>query len=162
MAQDETGWLIERHSSNGSTCMDYLYVGSWDGLCPDSVQFTSDSMLALRFCRREDAERIAHLIENEDIYIVEHMWCAPYDPNNTGSNSESLLALQDYMNTRHLIGEMEAHGDCCSCDPDNFHKCEYCSDMSERESELRRLQDIWADRWIVMLAVSNHVQAVSG
>jgi hypothetical protein len=61
----ETGWLIERRNPSP----EWLYVPDWFGF-----KWTSDSFQAIRFCRREDAEQIARMLENEDIHITEHQW----------------------------------------------------------------------------------------
>jgi hypothetical protein len=62
----ETGWLIERRMQLPP---EYLYVPDWSGF-----QWTQDSLKALRFSRREDAEQVAHIFENDDVYITEHQW----------------------------------------------------------------------------------------
>jgi hypothetical protein len=58
----ETGWLIERPGPEWATC--------WSG----SFEWTKDSLKAIRFCRREDANQVAELFEFEDVRITEHQW----------------------------------------------------------------------------------------
>jgi hypothetical protein len=62
----ESGWLIERRMQLPP---EYLYVPDWSGF-----KWTQDSLKALRFSRREDAEQVAHIFENGDVYITEHQW----------------------------------------------------------------------------------------
>lgn len=61
-APQETGWLIE---TNGP---------EW--LCGFgfSANWTKNSLEAIRFARRCDAEKIAECLENCDISITEHIW----------------------------------------------------------------------------------------
>jgi hypothetical protein len=73
----ELGWLIER------------YVGDvtmwWTGESPayDPVtwwrSWTTDSLKAIRFARKEDAQRIIEFLGNYAFNAkpIEHMWCGP-------------------------------------------------------------------------------------
>lgn len=61
----ERGWLIEKDV----TPPQWFTVFSWEGF-----DWTDNSLLAIRFARREDAERIALMMENDDIKITEHQW----------------------------------------------------------------------------------------
>ena len=62
----ETGWLIESIKDGG---IKYLTVP------PDGVfGWTEDSLKAIRFCRREDAEMVATLIGEDVDKIAEHLW----------------------------------------------------------------------------------------
>lgn len=61
-----TGWLIETG--------DHLY---WNGRRSDQSSFTSDPNDAMRFQRREDADRIIYwLLEDFSTFLVarEHSW----------------------------------------------------------------------------------------
>lgn len=61
----ERAWLIERK---------YKGVPEW--LCGESWAFnwTRDSLKAIRFCRREDAEQVAAVVGDEVDCITEHQW----------------------------------------------------------------------------------------
>jgi hypothetical protein len=61
----ETGWLIERSHAHGGP---QWLIASW------TFQWTTDSTKAIRFCRREDAEQIASMMETEEVCITEHRW----------------------------------------------------------------------------------------
>jgi hypothetical protein len=63
---DETGWLIERRDRGA---IEYLTGGL--GKFPD---WTIDPLCAIRFCQRVDANRIAEIFDDLDIYICEHQW----------------------------------------------------------------------------------------
>ena len=68
-------------------------------------------------------------------------------------NSEALVALHDFMTLRRELGEMESAAEAsCSCDPNNFHRCQACDDVAKLDVEYRRQLDLWAERWICMLA----------
>jgi hypothetical protein len=62
----ETGWLIERRDYG----IEYL-TGEASGYFP---RWTEDSLEAIRFCRRVDAERIAGIFDDLDIHVCEHQW----------------------------------------------------------------------------------------
>jgi hypothetical protein len=64
MGQIETGWLIEKIVDDRPHWL----------TCAWSFGWTDDSLNAIRFCRREDAEQIASMMENDDIRITEHQW----------------------------------------------------------------------------------------
>ena len=66
--QDETGWVIERR---GMLPVEYVCASS------AGFDFTQDNLKAIRFCRREDANQVAEILDDEDVAIVEHMWCQP-------------------------------------------------------------------------------------
>ena len=61
----EIGWLVER----GKTTPFYLCVKDWFGF-----SWTADSLKAIRFARREDAEQIMKLTESVDCKATEHQW----------------------------------------------------------------------------------------
>jgi hypothetical protein len=62
----EYGWLIEgKLTARGPI---YLFVES-----NDMLGWTHDDKLAVRFCRRADAEQIARLIEDCE-RVAEHLW----------------------------------------------------------------------------------------
>ncbi len=58
----EIGWLIEREGPE------------WLAGFGFSSNWTKDSLEAIRFSRRADAEKIAEVLENVDISITEHIW----------------------------------------------------------------------------------------
>jgi hypothetical protein len=60
----ETGWLIEKAVDGRPHWLTCAWEFGW----------TDDAENAIRFSRREDAEQIASMMENEPISITEHMW----------------------------------------------------------------------------------------
>ena len=60
----ETGWLIETTSLPV-----YLRVADWHGF-----DWTTDSLKAIRFSRREDAEQVLLMLESVDAKAAEHQW----------------------------------------------------------------------------------------
>jgi len=63
--QPETGWLIERREPNA----EWLYVVDWF-----SFGWTVDSLKAIRFARRQDAEQVLKMIETEVAFATQHQW----------------------------------------------------------------------------------------
>jgi len=64
---DESGWVIERgDSSPGSPTY-------WSG--PDA--WSQDHMDAVRFARKQDAERVACRVHGGHHRVCEHLWCGP-------------------------------------------------------------------------------------
>jgi hypothetical protein len=61
----ETGWLIERRDKAEP---------HWLTVEDEMFDWTTDSLKALRMCRREDADRLAEIFSNEDIMVNEHQW----------------------------------------------------------------------------------------
>jgi hypothetical protein len=61
----ERAWLIERAGEHGPE-----WATSWSG----GFEFTTDSLKAIRFCRREDANQVAEILDGEDVRITEHQW----------------------------------------------------------------------------------------
>lgn len=59
---EETGWLIELPGTQGMPV--WWTAAGW----------TKDSLQAVRFCRREDAERTARGLSHPCIAITEHVW----------------------------------------------------------------------------------------
>jgi hypothetical protein len=70
---NEIGWLIERNGMGPLRVINY-----WDG-----VGFTMDSTAALRFARKEDAERAMEanvpFTERRGCRPTEHMWVTGAD-----------------------------------------------------------------------------------
>lgn len=62
----ELAWLIENRDSETV----YL-TGDPSGYFPN---WTADSLEAIRFSRRIDAERVAVIFDDLDIHICEHQW----------------------------------------------------------------------------------------
>ncbi len=65
--QPETGWLVE--NDNGGPC--------WWGRTPDgeaAFGWTKNSLMALRFARKEDAEAYIEEIGWTDVVATEHQW----------------------------------------------------------------------------------------
>lgn len=61
----ETGWVIEREDSEPSRPMYYAGV-NWD----------YDNLKAIRFARKEDAEKMCrYMFPGEPHRIADHMWC---------------------------------------------------------------------------------------
>lgn len=60
----ETGWLIEDRKT-----ISWLYVPEWS-----NFGWTHDPAEAVRFCRREDAEQVIKMIEEDDVIATEHQW----------------------------------------------------------------------------------------
>lgn len=65
ITSNETAWLIERREPNP----EYLYVVDWF-----DFHWTTDSLKAIRFARREDAEQMLRMTETEVCFAVEHEW----------------------------------------------------------------------------------------
>ena len=61
----ESGWLIERRSEFPAQ---YLTV------LDEMFDWTTDSTIAVRFSRREDADRMSEIFLNENVVITEHQW----------------------------------------------------------------------------------------
>lgn len=61
----DRAWLIERRSGG---IPEWLYVHN------EFFQWTRESLLAIRFCRREDAEQVAAVIGEDAEYVTEHQW----------------------------------------------------------------------------------------
>lgn len=68
LRKDETGWVIVKRD-----VLPMQYVCAWSG----GLEFTTDNLKAIRFCRREDANQIAEILDSEDVLIQDHMWCYP-------------------------------------------------------------------------------------
>lgn len=73
----ETGWLVERK----------MGVPHWWGRHTptledeDAFGWTDDSLRAIRFARKEDAEAYIEEVGWNDVIASEHMWCdAPAKP----------------------------------------------------------------------------------
>jgi len=65
LTMEESGFLIER-SIGG--CPVWLCVKL------EQFDWTPDSLQAIRFCRREDADQLAALIGDDAELITEHSW----------------------------------------------------------------------------------------
>jgi hypothetical protein len=66
----ETGWLVE--NDNGGPC--------WWGRTPDGEDvfgWTTSSLMALRFARKEDAEAYIEEVGWNDVIATEHQWSDP-------------------------------------------------------------------------------------
>jgi hypothetical protein len=61
----EIGWLIERRDMN---------MPHWLTVINEMFDWTTDSTIAIRLCRREDADRLAEIFSNEDIAVTENSW----------------------------------------------------------------------------------------
>ena len=60
----EIGWLIEKIVDDRPQWLTCAWTFGW----------TDNAGNAIRFCRRDDAEQIATIMENDDIRITEHQW----------------------------------------------------------------------------------------
>lgn len=68
--RDELGWLIE---SNAMTSDGPQYYGMTDD---GTLNWTNDSLKAVRFARKVDAEMMIGLVAGHDTaFASEHMWC---------------------------------------------------------------------------------------
>ncbi len=66
MQQDETAWLIELPGP--------VYCGETKEFGPTMLGLVKDSLAAVRFSRKEDAEALIKHFEWDDAKAVEHMW----------------------------------------------------------------------------------------
>ena len=60
---DETGWIIEQYV--------HSVLVYWTG---DGTDFSRDSLMAVRFARQTDAERMLTWHLKGDGRVAEHMW----------------------------------------------------------------------------------------
>ena len=65
----ERAWLIERQMDEGDGGVAWLYVIDWF-----AFGWTADSLQAIRFARREDAEQLLKMLESADCKATEHQW----------------------------------------------------------------------------------------
>jgi hypothetical protein len=71
--QDEYGWLIER-ARDGAT-PEWAEELRWLSDDDLHVTWTTDSYNAIRFCRREDAEKVYVIIgETDKVSVTDHVW----------------------------------------------------------------------------------------
>jgi hypothetical protein len=61
-----TAWLVERQMEEGPA---WLYVIDWF-----AFGWTGDSLQAIRFSRRQDAEQLLKMLENYECKATEHQW----------------------------------------------------------------------------------------
>jgi hypothetical protein len=73
----ETGWLLEQPAAHGHGPL-WFYLGKDDG--EDGTGWTSDSIAALRFARKQDAESYIADIGWTEIVATEHEWLGPRAP----------------------------------------------------------------------------------
>lgn len=59
----ELGWLIEKDGPL------WIFCNGWGGF-----DWTSDSLKAIRFARRQDAEQVMQMIESADCKATQHKW----------------------------------------------------------------------------------------
>ena len=71
----ERGWLIERSTEHGPA---YIFVDS-----NEMLGWTHDSLQAIRFARKEDAEQVARMIDDAE-KITEHEWVGRRERNQKG------------------------------------------------------------------------------
>ncbi len=60
----ESGWLLEQRK-DGKILWLMLELGMWD--------WTEDSLKALRFARKQDADAMSDIISDAE-YVTEHQW----------------------------------------------------------------------------------------
>ena len=75
----ETGWLVERPGPE--------WASAWSG----GFDWTRDSLKAIRFCRKSDANQVAEIFEFEDVRVTEHQWtdsCDSLDSAGLGMPSQ--------------------------------------------------------------------------
>lgn len=74
---EETGWLIELRPSVTSQ-------PTWYGETDEGVLgWTTNNLRAIRFCRKEDAERVIVCEHFTEAFASDHMWC---DYSNMGGS----------------------------------------------------------------------------
>lgn len=64
-------------------------------------------------------------------------------------SAEWFTALLEWKQLRDEVTDLEAED--CSCEPDNFHRCERCADVAVRELRMRSLMARWSDTWALKL-----------
>jgi hypothetical protein len=70
--ENESGWLIERADSSPA---EPRYWAAGQREAERSSAWTSNHMQAIRFARKEDAERVAaRIMKDIDVRICEHDW----------------------------------------------------------------------------------------
>lgn len=70
MAAEENGWLIE--AAESEACEPLYWAGSFGD---ERDRWTKDHLVAVRFCRRVDAERVAAgVLDGYQVRICEHGW----------------------------------------------------------------------------------------
>lgn len=86
---DETGWLVERDMGGPHWWGRHTPTLEDD----DAFGWTNDSLRAIRFARKEDAEMYIEEVGWNDVVATEHMWCeAP-----TLSTPEQLAETSKFM-----------------------------------------------------------------
>lgn len=108
----EKGWLIERHND---TKTEYLIA---DGM---GFEWTSDPLLSIRFSRREDAEQIAAILDDDADAIAEHEW-VDADAERKLANDETAVErafrvvkqLQDWSDDRDGLSLSHIAGVTCT------------------------------------------------
>jgi hypothetical protein len=68
-------------------------------------------------------------------------------------SNPAMDALKEYLQLRDEIAELEKYyNDSCSCDANEFHRCEFCDNVGTKEDHKRMLLTKWGDSWAVMLS----------
>lgn len=67
LQEGESGWLIEHTTET-------KWWTGWPGFATDAEFWTTDSLKALRFARRGDAETLAHFSFDSECRVTEHAW----------------------------------------------------------------------------------------
>jgi hypothetical protein len=112
---DESGWLIELPMTKGVICW---WAGNGGGDYPYGIVWTEDSMKAVRFSRREDAEKVIvglgqwHL--DQEPIATSHEWVGSTPPQkpdaaiasapSQGVNERDWSKIRDYMD---CLGDTE-------------------------------------------------------
>lgn len=68
----DEGWLVENHEGGRIRYLSFDHSGM--------IEWVEDSLKALRCCRREDAEQLAHGGDLYDLRIAEHSWHSRPEP----------------------------------------------------------------------------------
>lgn len=94
---NETGWLIERRNVRGEA----QWLESWIGFNDsgpeewiDADRWTKDSLKAIRFARKEDAERVIKVFEWPGTSATEHMWVQPRTKTSSQTSQTSDVSNQ--------------------------------------------------------------------
>ncbi len=123
---DEVAWLIERLTSSGRVV--YFCGNSWQ----------HDSLVAVRFCRRQDAEAVNETFRGGASRVAAHMWCAAAaEPGAKGFVAE-MRELRDELTDAGVTvdaAKLTAEDTCSTCNGKGFvlkphgggYECPDCS-----------------------------------
>ncbi len=99
--EDELGWLLERNNAQ------YYFAGMQEqhngmGFCWFAFE-TKNHLEAMRFARKEDANKMAEQIKGHIRYsVVQHLWMANRKENPVADTPESLRELAQMLDNVHI------------------------------------------------------------